>query len=242
MVKSPVKRVFYLSVIISLLVLLPSPWARAQSDASVPLGDLARALRNKNEPAAPLTIDNDNLSRVMDEVENQRLNGSPVFSMDGASKNFQMSSPDGTCSLSFTANASALLSVPYVAEDMPQSEVAKLEGPASIVGDTLQVSVYNGSSWDLKEITVGLTLVRKENVVAQVTAAKLLPAVATEDTSASKPSDMIVLIHLKGAAAPLVTTVFSEKLGRSLAPDQEWHWAIVDARGVPPSPLSVPMN
>jgi hypothetical protein len=236
-----VKRVFHLSITISLLLLF-SPLGRAQDDANVSLGDLARALRNKNEPAAPLTIDNDNLSRVMDEVENQRLNGSPLFSMDGSSKNFQMSSPDGTCSLAFTANASALLSVPYVAEDMPQSEVAKLEGPASIVGDTLQVSLHNGSSWDLKEITVGLTLVRKENAVAQVAAAKLIPAVATEDAPTSKPSDMTVLIHLKGTAAPLVTTVFSEKLGRSLATDQEWHWAIIQARGVPPSPLSAPMN
>lgn len=235
------KRVLHLTVAMGLLLWF-SPLMRAQDDANVSLGDLARALRNKNEPAAPLTIDNDNLSRVMDEVENQRLKGSPLFSMDGASKNFQMSSPDGTCSLAFTANASALLSVPYVAEDMPQSELAKLEGPASIVGDTLQVSLYNGTSWDLKEITVGLTLVRKENAVAQGAAAKLLPAVATEETSTSKPSDMTVLLHLKGSAAPLVTTVFSEKLGRSLAPDQEWHWAIVDARGVPPSPLTVPTN
>lgn len=236
------KRVFYWIVIITLLVLLLSSMAPAQSDPNVSLGDLARALRKKNEPAAPLTIDNDNLSRVMDEVENARLNGSPLFSIDGLSQNFQMSSPDGTCSLSFSAGASALLSVPYVAEDMPQSELAKLEGPASIVDDTLQVSLYNGTSWDLKEITVGLTLVRKENTVAHIAGATLLPAVATEDTVTSKPSDMTLLLHLKASAAPLLTTIFSEKLGRTLAPDQEWHWAIVQARGVPPSPLSVPMN
>lgn len=240
------KRVVHLSATITLLLLL-SPWARAQSDGNISLGDLARALRNQNEPAAPLVIDNDNLSQVMTQVENQRLNGAPLFSMDGASKNFQMSSSDGTCSLSFNASASALLSVPYVAEDMPQSEMAKLEGPASIVDDTLQVSLYNGTSWNLKEITVGLTLVRKENAVAHIAAARLLPALATpavttEDTPASKPSDMTLLLHLKASAAPLLTTVFSEKLGRTLAPDQEWHWAIVQARGIPPSPLSIPMN
>ena len=236
------KRVFHLSIMVILLGLFLLPLAQAQSDSNISLGDLARALRKKNEPPAPLTIDNDNLSQVMDQVENQRLNGSPLFSMDGASKNFQLSSPDGTCSLSFNASASALLSVPYVAEDMPQSELAKLEGPANIVGDTLQVSLYNGTSWSLKEITVGLTLVRKENTVARLAAAKFLPAVVTDDPPASKPSDMTLLLHLKGSGSPLVTTVFSEKLGTTLAPDQEWHWAIVQARGIPPSPLSVPMN
>ena len=65
-----------------------------------------------------------------------------------------MTSPDGTCSLSFNANATALLTSPYVAQDLPQGELAKLDGPAKI-GDTLEVSVYNASSWSLREITVG---------------------------------------------------------------------------------------
>jgi hypothetical protein len=237
-----VKHLFHLSLVVALLVLLSPPRTLGQSDSNISLGDLARTLRKNNSPSAPVTIDNDNLSQVMDQVENQRLNGAPLFSMDGASKNFQMSSPDGTCSLSFSANATALLSVPYVAEDMPPSELAKLEGPASVVGDTLQVSLYNGSSWDLKEITVGLTLVRKESTTAHLANAQFLPVAANEEAPSAKPSDMTVLIHLKGAAAPLGTTVFSEKLGRALSPDQEWHWAIVQARGIPPSALSVPMN
>jgi hypothetical protein len=217
------------------------PRALAQ-DATVPLGDLARAFRKNNPPAAPVTIDNDNLSQVMDQVENRRLNGAPLFSMDGSGKNFQMSSPDGTCSLSFSASATSLVSAPYVAEDMPLSELAKLDGPASIVGNSLQVAVYNGSLWDLKEITVGLTLVRRENTTAHLAGAQLLQVAATDAQPSTRPSDSTLLLHLKGAAAPLVTTVFSEKLGTALEPDQEWHWAIVQARGIPPSPLSVPQN
>lgn len=218
------------------------PSAFGQSEGGVSLGDIARALRKTKPPAAPVKIDNDNLNQVMDQVETRRLNGAPVFSMDDAGKNFQISSPDGTCSLSFSANATAVLSAPYVADDMPQSELAKLDGPASIVGDTLQVSVYNGSSWDLKEITVGLTLVRAENTAARLANAKLLPAAATDQSSTPKASDLTVLLHLKASAAPLATAVFSQKLGRSLAPDQEWHWAIVEARGIPPSPISQPQQ
>jgi hypothetical protein len=224
------------------LLALLSTCGWAQSDSGVSLGDLARALRRNNQPAAPMTIDNDNLSQVMDQVENSRLNGKPLFSMDGPSKNFQMSSPDGTCSLTFSATTTALLSSPYVSEDLPQSEMAKLDGPASIVGDTLQVSIYNGTTWDLKEITVGLTLVRRENTVARLAGAQLIPAAVNDETPTSRASDMTVLIHLKATAAPLITTVFSQKLGTTLAPDQEWHWAIVQARGVPPSPLTLPQN
>jgi len=226
-----------------LLGLLMPVCAPAQDDGNVSLGALARALRKSKEPAAPAVIDNDNLSRVMDEVENHRLNGAPLFTLDGGSNNFQMSSPDGTCSLSFNANATSLLTVPYVAEDLPQSELAKLDGPAVIEGDILQVSVYNGSDWNVKEITVGLTIVRRpENSAALYGSARLLPAAEETSAPAEKRSDLTMLFHLKGSAVPFATTIFREKLAALLPPDQEWHWAIVQAKGVPPSLLSVTPN
>jgi len=229
---------FALTLFLACFGFVCSGGAAAQSDDNVSLGALARALRTSKAPAPPVVIDNDNLSRVMDDVENRRLAGAPLFSAEGSSNNFQMSSPDGTCSLSFNANATALLTVPYVAEELPQSELGKLEGPANISGDTLMISVYNGSGWSLKEITVGLTLVRRSVENAGYGTAKLLPA-SESQASPGKPSDLTLLLHLKGAAAPLTTTVFTEKLGAAMAPDQEWHWAIVQAKGVPPSPLSV---
>jgi len=239
------KHKLHLAIALAALGSLFPAGVRAQSEGGVSLGDLARSLRRGKQPAAPpAVIDNDNLSQVMNQVEDLRLNGRPVFSLDGSSNNFQMSSPDGTCSLSFSANATSLLAAPYVAEDLPQSELAKLEGPANIDGDTLQVSVYNGSGWNLKEITVGLTLMRgAENRGAYYGTAKLLPAAASENpTSVGKRADLTLLFHLKGTAAPSATTVFREKLGASLAPDQEWHWAIVQAKGIPPSPLSTAPN
>ena len=44
---------------------------------------------------------------------------------------------------------------------MPRSELAKLDGPATIDGDSLQVSVRNGTLWDLREIVIGLTIVKR---------------------------------------------------------------------------------
>jgi len=229
------KHTFYLGIALALLGLSSPNYAAAQSDDNVSLGDFARALRHGKEPAAPMVIDNDNLSRVMDEVENHRLGGGPLFSLNGSDNNFRMSSPDGTCSLSFNANATSLLTVPYVAEDLPQDELAKVTGPASINDDTLEITVFNGSEWNVKEITVGLTIVRRADVVAYYGSARLLPA-AVEETSppAGKPSDVTLLLHLKGATVPLGTTILREKLPAALAPGQEWHWAIVQAKGIPP--------
>jgi hypothetical protein len=226
--------------------------AAAQSDPEVSLGDLARSLRQSKvskvpqapqpkESAAPTIIDNDNLTQVIEQVEHFRLGGKPMLSFDGAGKNFQMTSPDGTCSLSFNANATALLATPFVAEDLPPAELAKLDGPASIRDDTLEVSVYNASSWNVKEITVGLTIVRRADpIAADYGVAKLLPAVAeTDSVQPEKRSDMTVLLHLKGSATPFATTVFREKLESDMGPDQEWHWAIVDAKGIPASPAPI---
>jgi len=230
-------RTCYLGVVLVFLGMLLPVCAAAQSDSDVPLGDLARSLRQSKEPkapAGPTVIDNENLAQVIEEVEHFRLSGKPKFTFDGMGKTFQMSSPDGTCSLSFNANNTALLANPYVAEDLPQSELAKLDGPANIHGDTLEVSVYNASSWNVKEITVGLTIVRHEEpTAAYFGAAKLLPAVADEEVAADKRSDSTLLLHLKGSAAPFATTVFREKLYASLSSDQEWHWAIIEAKGIP---------
>jgi hypothetical protein len=216
--------------------------AAAQADGGISLGDLARSLRQSKtpkEPAAPDVIDNDNLSQVIDDVEHFRQNGKPIFSFDGAGTNFRMSSPDGTCSLSFNANATALLSTPYVSQDLPQSELAKLDGPANIHGDTLEVSVYNASAWSVREITVGLTLVRHPDAsAASYGTAKLLPAVAGDVVPAEKRPDSTLLLHLKGSTAPFATSVYREKLDAALDDGQEWHWAIVEAKGIPPAAVA----
>jgi len=232
------------------LLLVVSPHTFAQDDA-VSLGDLARSLRKareepKKEPAPPVVIDNDNLSQIMDAVENHKLNAAPVLSLDSKENQFRMSSPDGTCSLSFNADAASLITAPYVAEELPQGELEKLEGPAKIDGDRLQVTLFNGTDWNLKEVTIGLTIVRKTEKADLYPNARLLPAIAqdapVQETVApeEKQSDLTLLLHLKGTAAPLATTIYRETLGATLASDQEWHWAIVSAKGVPPSPASLP--
>jgi hypothetical protein len=210
-------RMLHLGAALVLLGLLIPVCAGAQSEGDPSLGDLARSLRqSKAAPVQPV-IDNDNLSKVVEDAESQRVKGQPVFSIDQGGKNFEISSPDGTCSLSFDANATALLTK----------------------NGTLQVSVYNGTAWDLREVTIGLTIVRPtDRTVGYYGPAKLLPAVEASTTPDEKRSDVTMLYHLKGAAAPSATAIFREALDADLTPDQEWHWDIVQAQGIPPKPVA----
>jgi hypothetical protein len=222
-----------------LLVAL-TPLLGAQEDGDTPLGDVARNLRKK--PAAQQEIiDNDNFTKVMDDAESRRTSGaSLVFSLVPGGKNFHVSTPDVTCSLSFSANASSLLSDPLELDELPPGELVKLDGPATIDGDTLQVSVHNGTQWDLREVVLGLTIVRQRNGDASSNrSARIVPAAVGSsgppvDDSTEKLADVTVLFRVKGSAAPSSTAIFRTPLNFVLIPDQEWHWAIVRAKGIAP--------
>jgi len=215
-------------------------WAQSE-DNPVSLGDLARSMRNKNKkdqstPAKPV-IDNDNFSQVMDDVEARHLPGtSMVYSFDGAAKTFQVSTPDVTCSLSFNGKTSSLLARPHVAVDLPEEELHKLAGPARISDDGLEVSVFNGTDWKVEELTIGLTIVQRANETAhRYGIGKLVPVASETTLLAEKHPDVTTLYRLKGNAPPAATTIFKAALNAKLGPDQEWHWAIIQARGEPPA-------
>ncbi|MFZ0770998.1 MAG: hypothetical protein WCA49_22890 [Candidatus Sulfotelmatobacter sp.] len=218
-------------------------WVSAQEDANdTPLGDVARSFRRKTAPPE-VVIDNDNFSQVVDDAESRRAAGSTmVFSLEPAGKSFQVSSPDVSCSLSFSAKTSSLLNDPILLDDLPRSELAKLDGPAMIDGDSLQVTMHNGTAWELREVVIGLTIVRRPepgDAASFYGLARIVPAVAggtsyPAQDSFQKQPDVTVLLKVKGSAAPAATALFRTPLNFALFPDQEWHWAIVRAKGVPP--------
>jgi len=232
----------FLHVVTVLTLLCVAAQLHAQ-DGDVSLGDVAREAR-KAKPAVPPSsgeekvIDNDNFAIMMDQAESARLNGKPVFSIDPSGKTFRMTSPDGSCSLSFDAKATALISTPYVASDLPQDELLKLEGPAAIHDDVLEVALHNRTAWELKEIVVGVTVLQSQPE-SEYRPARLESA--PNAPPAEKLPDLTVLYHLKGTASPDSTTSFRANLGGSLVEAKDWHWAIVAARGVPPaSPVTLP--
>jgi len=225
-----------------MLVALASAFLTAQDDAAeTPLGDIARNLRKKAPDQQ--VIDNDNLSAVMEQVQAHKLAASGVqYSIDSGGKTFQISSPDASCRLSFSANSKALLSTQYTQMQLPPSELAKLEGPASIDGSSLQVSIFNGTGWHVSEIAIAMTLVTRteaRDASGASGAGKLVPAVAKSpdqppSNTAEKTADVTTLYRVRAASAPSTTTLFRTPLDSEIGPDQEWHWAIVEAKGYPP--------
>ena len=216
-----------LPIAVALLLFSLGTSVYAQDD-DISLGDLARAARSAKTSSDQNVIDNDNLKLAMDQAESERLNGKPVFSIDPAGTSFRMTSPDGTCSLSFDAKATALISTPYVASELPQDELFKLEGPAEIHDGFLEVSLHNGSQWELKEIVVGITVPQNS------TSPLLKPALLGDANTSPKLPDLTMLYHLKATAPADAITTFRGNLGGDLDSTKDWRWSLVSARGVPP--------
>ena len=214
-----------------LLAALLPPALRAQDDPNeTPLGDVARTLRKKNPPTQDV-IDDDNLTQVMQQAETRHAPGSALqFLMAGEDKGFRVAGPDVSCSLSFNVNAKSLLSSAYAQMELPPGEMTKLEGPATIEGDTLIVPVYNRTDWHVSEVAVALTVVKRAGVAGNDP--------AEFEVRPEKKPDVTVIYRMRAAAAPSSTTVFSARLNPEIQPDEEWHWAIVQARGYPPQSYS----
>lgn len=235
-------------VLLLVLFVLAWPWAAAAQDDEPSLGDLARSLRrNKARQEQPpqsgrSVIDNDNLAQAMDDVKKLKSADRLVFSIDPGGKSFRVSSPDVTCSLSFDARAASLLIKPVLVEELPVADLLKLDGPASIQDDQFQLEVFNGTEWELHEITVGLTLERKPGQNAEMAAqARVVPAaMGMAPLVVEKHSDVTVLYHLKGTAKPFSTTTFHENIGATPGVDQDWRWSIVEAKGIRPQEIQIP--
>ncbi|MGA7295251.1 MAG: hypothetical protein WBW53_03465 [Terriglobales bacterium] len=228
------------SMLLATFVMPRAAWAQ---DDLPSLGDLARTLRQnklKQHPSGPsdTVIDNDNLKDVMNDVEWERpvRENETVFSIDPSGKTLKVSSPDVTCNLSFNARTTALIK-PVLIEDLPISELLKLDGPGLIQDDNLQLQVFNGTNWDIRELTIGLTLERRPGEDAELAArARVIPAAqGGEPVAVERHSDVTLLFHLKAEAKPFSTTSFNENIGVAPGPDEDWRWSIVEAKGVRPS-------
>src|SRR6202790_47286 len=236
-----------------LLVALLCPLAASAQEDAPSLGDLARNVRKNKlqqpqqqaDPDHPV-IDNDNLAQVMDDAKKARpvKQDKTVFSIDPSGNTLKISSPDVTCSLSFNARASSLLIKPILIEDLPLAELLKLDGPGSIQDESLQLEVFNGTDWDIREITIRLTLERKPGQNAEVAArARVIPAAEVlAPVTVERRSDVTLLYHLKAEAKPFSTTAFHENIGITPGVVQDWRWSIVETKGIRPSQAQAPPN
>lgn len=220
------------------MIVLPAGLAAQDDPNDMPLGDVARSMRKKTpEPTAPV-IDDDNLPQVMEQADRPHDFGKSLrFLLIGDSKGFQVQAPDVTCSLSFSANVKTLLSGQFDQMNLPPSQLAKVEAKAVIEGDALTVPVFNGTQWHLSELTIALTVVKKRGAGFATLDGD---GDAFEQVRPEKKPDQTVIYRMRAAGAPWNRTVFSAPLDLELGPDEEWHWAIVQAKGYPPDADSKP--
>jgi hypothetical protein len=222
------------------------PLVASAQDDQPSLGDLARNLRMNKAPQqidVPV-IDNENLAQATEAAKNRRpkTGDNLVLSIDAVAKTITASSPDVTCNLSFNARVGAMLVKPVLLETLPLPELLKLDGPASIQDENFQLEVFNGTDWDLREITVGLTLERKPGENAESAArARVIPASQNSlAPTVEKRSDVTLLYHLKAESKPFSTTTFKENIGITPGPDEDWRWSIVEAKGIRPQEVQLP--
>jgi hypothetical protein len=220
---------FFLITFAIFLCCVPAWMKVSAQEDDTPLGDVAREFRHSKPPDQADIIDNDNFSLMMDKAESERLDGQPVFAISPLGRTFTAVSPDGTCSLSFVASSVNRTPAAYIASELPQDELLKLEGPASIEDGSLAVSVHNGTPWEVNEIVVGVTVLQNQSIEYRPAMMGPLPV------NPEKLPDLTMLYHLKGSSAPESTTVFRAPLGGSFSGSKDWHWAIVGARGIPPA-------
>jgi hypothetical protein len=241
--------------VLIVLALLAWPVEAHGQDESPSLGDVARNLRKSKTqpppaqpaPDAPYTvpathpavIDNDNLAQAIEDAKKARpaVEAKTVLSIDPTGNTLRVASPDATCSLSFNARASSLLVKPVLVETLPLDQLVKLDGPGSIEEDRLQLDLFNGTDWDLREVTVGLTLERRPGYNAEVAAhARVVPASNSGTApSVERRSDVTLLYHLKTETKAFSTAAIREKIGITPAPDEDWRWSIVEAKGIRPA-------
>ena len=224
--------------------------AAAQDDPDqTPLGDVARNLRKKTPLTKPV-IDDDNLPQVMEQADHHEAGPGLRFLMSGETRGFQVSVPDATCSLAFTANVKSLLSAgQYDQMDLPPTEMTKIEGKAVVEGDALTVPVFNGTQWHLSELAVAFTVVKKtrtgvvpwnqddaSSTPADGTAplTREIGADAFQQVRPEKRPDVTMIYRMRAAALPWSNAVFSAPLNGEFESGEEWHWAIVQAKGYPP--------
>ena len=231
------------TILLGCLVFAPAVLSAQEDEPS--LGDVARNLRRDRaqqgleqaQPAPPPpVIDNDNLSDAIQDVRRMKAAEKIVFSIDPDGKNLRLSSPDINCSLAFNGRNSSLLFQPTLVEDLPLADLLKLDGPGSIEADMLQLELNNGTEWELREITVGITLERNAGANAELAArARVIPAAENSaSVTVERRSDMTLLFHLKADAKPFSSTILRENIGITPSADEDWRWSVVSAKGIRP--------
>ena len=140
-------------------------------------------------------------------------------------------SPPGRSALGSPTRAPRPAGVGSREADLPSSETRKLRGVAVWSGDTLKLTVYNGTGWRLTELYVRIGRFKRDDLVEDPRPILLLPPDGQVDAGVDALMNRVAPDRKKPGLNPLDTGLFQGRVGQQ---PESFRWEIETARGYPP--------
>jgi hypothetical protein len=116
--------------------------------------------------------------------------------------------------------------------DLPVAELRKLRGVAAWSGDTLKLTVVNGTGWRVTELSVRIGRFTGDDFANDPRPVRLLPPAGQVDTGVADLLRRVAPDRKKPGLNPLDTGAFE---GRAGSVPESYRWQIESARGYPPA-------
>jgi len=115
--------------------------------------------------------------------------------------------------------------------DLPAAEVAKLKGVAGWSGNTLTITLYNGSTWRVTELLVRTSRLEKDAFIDDPTLHRLAAAEERMEAGVEQLLDKVAPDRRKPGVNPLDTGPFKADIGPH---PEAYRWTIEGGKGYPP--------
>jgi uncharacterized RDD family membrane protein YckC len=115
--------------------------------------------------------------------------------------------------------------------DLPHGDLKRLRGVATWAGDTLKITVYNGTTWRITELYVKVSRFKDEDFVEDPRPLVLLPPGAAVDAGVADLLSRVAPDRKKAGLNPADTGPFEGKAGQQ---PENFRWEIETARGYAP--------
>jgi hypothetical protein len=115
--------------------------------------------------------------------------------------------------------------------DLPHGDLKRLRGVATWAGDTLKLTVYNGTTWRVTELYVKVSRFKDDDFVEDPRPLVLLPPGAAVDAGVADLLSRVAPDRKKPGLNPADTGPFEGKAGQQ---PENFRWEIETARGYAP--------
>jgi len=115
--------------------------------------------------------------------------------------------------------------------DLPATDLKRLRGVATWAGDTLKLTVYNGTAWRVTELYVKISRFKDDDFVEDPRALVLVPPGVSVDAGVADLLSRVAPDRKKPGLNPADTGPFEGKAGQQ---PENFRWEIEAARGYSP--------